>query len=241
MNREFEYAKLKDLVKGSQIHIGSLSGKRIRPMPIIVKDIGSDFLTYGEVDDDENEQHKMSIERDEEDVYGRLDNGTGVRLFITKRQDVHEFRVPPGMVDPISLNVITDDMLISDFTSVEVEKPESTFGRYYETDTVDDLSSRNLPGVTGKKIDANKPITKYKAVIEGTTRVKKDGKEYNLVKIDKDTYALEDEAKARIKTYTDEQLKDAIPNEIELATSKGGRRRKTRRRRHQRKTRRSRK
>jgi hypothetical protein len=131
--------------------------------------------------------------------------------------------VPPGQKDPISLDLIADGMKMATFND--------EYGhRYYQYQSVKDLMERGQHGATGEPV---RNVKSYTAKIEGKTRVKFEGKPYDLVVISPGKYQLEDEEGKVIKEYDDTAL-DTAP-----LTYIGGGRRKTRRSKKRRASRRA--
>jgi len=123
--------------------------------------------------------------------------------------------VPPGQEDPISYVLITDGMPMATFNDEFNQK------RYYQRTTVDGYSdTARTPDGTPMKRET---VQYYTAKVEGKTRVKHNGKLYDLVAVSPHEYHLEDDKGEVIKEYDDDTLDKARLEKV------GGRRRKSRR------------
>ena len=135
------------------------------------------------------------------------------RIKVANEKHVMTWTVPPGQKDPISLDLITEGMKMATFND--------EYGRrYYQYDTVKALIKNGQKGATGEPV---RNVKYYTARIEGKTRVKFEGKPYDLVVISPGKYQLENDEGRVVKEYDDTTLDTAPLDHV------GGGRRKSRR------------
>jgi len=153
-------------------------------------------------------------------------NGTLILPLVMPPPSDDKMAVLPGQRDPISLEPIIDDMKMATFND------EYNNHRYYQYETVKSLIENGSRTATGEELNPT-TVKSYTAKIEGKTRVKFEGKQYDLVAVSPGKYQLEDDSGNTVKQYDNSTLENAPLDHI------GGRRRKTRRSKKRRATRRA--
>jgi hypothetical protein len=153
-------------------------------------------------------------------------NGTLILPLVMPPPSDDKMAVLPGQRDPISLELIIEDMKMATFND------EYNRHRYYQYETVKSLIENGSRTATGEELNPT-TVKSYTAKIEGKTRVNFEGKQYDLVAVSPGKYQLEDDSGNTVKQYDNSTLENAPLDHI------GGRRRKTRRSKKRRASRRA--
>jgi hypothetical protein len=156
---------------------------------------------------------------------GYIKDGTVILPVAMPPPSDEKMVVLPGQKDPISYEPIIDDMKMATFNG------EYNKHRYYQYETVKSLIENRSRTATGEDINPA-TVKTYTAKIEGKTRVKFEGKPYDLVVISPGKYKLEDDSGNTVKEYDNSTLENAPLDHV-------GGRRKTRRSKKRRATRRA--